>query len=221
VGFLGLGKKNKAKDVAKALETLPNDSSSIPEMLPLPDPSSLEMTPSSDVSKPKVLDCIPIPDMNADIPLPVLDAQGVSGDSIQSSELELEEPKQTKELPFDALPNFSEDDFSAPSLPSNKTSSNTTTSLFASSKTEKEPKGSILTENSYAASQGVFVTRNSYISLLNSLKESSKNVKSLKLQHEQLVNFDESMKNIFNQEATEFENLQKDILAIIPFISKK
>lgn len=252
MGFLGFGKKKSKIDASKTLERLPNTPSNSETPPPLPD-SSLSNQPAKDKDLSDPSQDVPVPvSIPVETDLPIMGASSSSLDDAIVSDEKKETPFDDVSTPaveslpdspddssFDALPDFSEEDFSAPPPPSavfeekkeppkeskpvvsNPKPFVDKTSLFAPAKNSNSFDSSSFRGKSYADSQGVFVARTSYISLLNSLKESSKDVSSLSTRQKHLIDFDNSMKKLFDEEAVSFEKLHKDILAIVPFISKK
>lgn len=261
MGFLNFGRKKKNIADSAGLvgapppeeqPPLPTDSMSNPSISQNNDQLSsqeLSIDPSTDIP---TLDSV---DEHIDVDEPVPLQDPVSLDSMQSQEnqnqtsqeakpsddsfSEPEQPSQPENY-LASLPEFSEDDFSAPKPPvtsdipsvenilvppvnSAPASSNDPTSLFSPAKqsssyvSSQDPSY----KKSYAASQGVFIHRTAYISLLSSLDSSSKDLKSLLAKQKHLIDFDSSTKKLLDSEANESEKLHKKILAIMPFISKK
>ena len=152
-------------------------------------------------------------------------SEDLSDDVVDSTE-----PEET--ISFETLPDFTEEDFST-SIPlkdvttsRSKMNSDISKTSIPDSLSSNETKISSSlspsdTRSSFVSSQGVFLAKKQYVVLLSTLKESLNDVQLLNRSQKQLLTFDLSAKKILDKEAVEFKKLHKDILAVVPLISKK
>lgn len=226
-----------------------SDSPSSSLDVPSPDISSsdsLDSLPLPDTSAD-----IPSPDLDMDVSSPNSNIDPVSLDPILNQEEPIPLSDSPSSVPVESssvnvkpLPDFSEDDFSLPSPPKAGGIDSSVNDLLvhpasdSSDDSESKSDSFIAKEDvfiqsppksikpsslkrSYAGSQGVFVHRSSYVSLLDSLSSSLLDVKNLLSKEKHLVDFDTSTSRLLNKESLESEKLHKSILAVVPFISKE
>lgn len=230
-------------NISTDLELGPIPTPQIPDDMPMPPPpptmSSLDSldVPPSDLSLDSVPlpeeDPLPIPSLPSDnsISLPVMDEPSIPSETISNipdvsspivnsletssmnSSDNLQNNFQEPSLPsdnsddepapsFESLPDFSEEDFSE--------------------HIEKSPiQEGVNHLKSHIDETGIFVSKPSYVSLLGSLNDSSKITTDLVSKQKKIIDLDNSMKKLFDDQASSFESLHKEILAVMPLISKK